>query len=59
MILGGILLALGTILLLISWFEIRSYALSFVLEIYIVGFFVLMTGLILVFMRNIAKNQQR
>lgn len=57
MLIGGILLGLGTLLVVISWFEIGSASLSTVIVIYVTGFFTLMVGLMFAFMRNISKKQ--
>lgn len=57
MMIGGALLILGTLLVLISWFEIGSSSLTTVLVVYTTGFFTLMVGLLFAFMRNIAKKQ--
>lgn len=57
MLIGGMLLILGTLLVLISWFEIGSATLTTVLLIYATGFFTLMVGLLFAFMRSIARKQ--
>lgn len=57
MLIGGILLILGTILVVVSWFEIGSAPTSTIIVIYATGFFTLVVGLVFAFMRNIAKNQ--
>lgn len=57
MLIGGILLVLGVLLVLVSWFEIGSASLSTVLVIYATGFFTLIVGLVFAFMRNILKKQ--
>ena len=57
MLIGGMLLILGIVLVLISWFEIGNTTLATVLVIYATGFFTLIVGLLFTFMRNIARKQ--